>query len=367
MNAILSRRALKDAAPLAPPRAAIKLEGVDKTFSARAGQTAVAALRDVTLAIPEGAIVGVIGRSGAGKSTLIRLVNGLERATSGQITLFGEGVTQLDERAWREKRRSIGMIFQHFNLLSSRTVADNIALPLEIAGAARSAIEEKVSSLLELVDLTDKRDRYPSELSGGQKQRVGIARALATDPKILLCDEATSALDPETTQSILTLLRQVNRALGVTILLITHEIPVIKAICDRVAVLENGEIIEQGAVFDIFTNPRHLTTRRFIESATGVSTPPELAARLQATPIADGQAILRIRFSGRHATAPVLSRITSVIGVDVNIIAGRIDEIGEQPFGDLIVSVPSAQPALAAIIAALSNLDLTTETIGYVA
>src|SRR3954469_10614634 len=227
----------------------IEFHGVEKEFPGRGGGTAVRALDGIDLSIGRGEIFGIIGRSGAGKSTLIRVVNMLERPTAGRVSVDGVDMNALDGAGLRAARRGIGMIFQHFNLLSSRTVYDNVALPLELAGLKRAEIKEKVEPLLELVGLSDKRDRYPAELSGGQKQRVGIARALATEPKVLLCDEATSALDPETTQSILALLRQVNRDLGITILLITHEIPVIKEICDRVAVIENGRIVEEGEVF----------------------------------------------------------------------------------------------------------------------
>lgn len=227
---------------------AVAFEDVSKNYSARRGQASVPALHDVSLSVDPGSITGVIGPSGAGKSTLIRLVNGLEHASSGRVRLFGRDVGALTEAEWRRERRSIGMIFQHFNLLSSRTVFQNVALPLVIAGVPAAKIRARVERLLDLVGIADKRDRYPAELSGGQKQRVGIARALANDPRILLCDEATSALDPETTLSILRLLRQVNRDLGVTILLITHEIPVIKEICDRVAVLEAERHVEHVGV-----------------------------------------------------------------------------------------------------------------------
>ena len=350
----------------APAEPIIRLKQVGKTFSGRKDQSAVQALETIDLDVAKGAIVGVIGRSGAGKSTLIRLINGLERATSGEITVDGVDVTHLDEAAWRKTRRSIGMIFQHFNLLSSRTVFDNVALPLEIAGANKAFIREKVSSLLDLVGLADKRDRYPSELSGGQKQRVGIARALATDPKVLLCDEATSALDPETTRSILALLAKVNRELGVTILLITHEIPVIKEICHQVAVIEAGRIVEQGAVFDVFTKPNHPTTASFVQNVTGVELPAEIATRLRPNVIEGGEAVIRITFIGQNATAPVISRLTTTLGVDVNILAGRIDTIGSKPFGSLIVAVPATEPAKSAVLGALSSLDLTAEVIGYV-
>jgi D-methionine transport system ATP-binding protein len=345
--------------------AAIRFAGIGKTYPPRRGHEPVEALSGIDLVVPEGSIMGVIGRSGAGKSTLIRLVNGLERATSGTLVVDGIDVTGFDEAAWRPMRRGIGMIFQHFNLLSSRTVAGNVALPLEIAGERPDVIAARVAELLDLVGLADKRDRYPAELSGGQKQRVGIARALATRPRILLCDEATSALDPETTGSILDLLAQVNRDLGVTILLITHEIPVIQEICHRVAVLEQGRVVEQGAVFDVLTRPRHATTRRFVASVTGVALPPPLAAAMGTDPVPGGQAALRIAFAGENATAPVVSRLSSVLGVDVNILAGRIGSIAGRPFGTLLVSVPSAAPGLQAVLSALGTLGLEADVLGH--
>jgi D-methionine transport system ATP-binding protein len=354
------------AVPIPIAEAAIRFEKVGKVFPTRRGQGAVTALEGIDLSVPRGAILGVIGRSGAGKSTLIRLVNGLERASSGRILLEGEDVTGLTEAGWRARRRSTGMIFQHFNLLSSRTVFDNVALPLEIAGTPKGEIIARVARLLDLVGLADKRGRYPAELSGGQKQRVGIARALATDPKVLLCDEATSALDPETTQSILALLKRVNRELGITILLITHEIPVIKEICDRVAVIEGGRIVEEGETFAVFTRPRHPTTARFVETVTGVELPPHLAERLRTEPREGDNALLRITFTGENATAPVISRLSSVVGVDVNILAGRIDAIAGQPFGSLLVSVPARDPEYSAVLGALKSLELKAEVLGHV-
>jgi D-methionine transport system ATP-binding protein len=349
-----------------PPPPIIRFERVGKTFPGRAGQGAVTALAGIDLAVPQGAILGVIGRSGAGKSTLIRLVNGLERASSGRVLIEGEDVTGLSEAGWRTRRRTTGMIFQHFNLLSSRTVSENIALPLEIAGTPKPEIAARVARLLALVGLEDKAGRYPAELSGGQKQRVGIARALASEPKVLLCDEATSALDPETTSSILALLRQVNRELGVTILLITHEIPVIKAICDRVAVIEDGRIVEEGEVFAVLTEPRHPTTARFVEAVTGVELPAYLAGRIHHKARPGGSAVLRITFAGENATAPVISRLSATIGVDVNILAGRVDAIAERPFGSLLVSVPAQEPGLSAVLGALKSLQLKAEVVGHV-
>lgn len=348
-----------------PPEAAILFAGVGKTFPARKGTSPVRALSDVDLSVPQGRITGVIGPSGAGKSTLIRLVNGLEQASEGRVALFGRDVTRLTEAQWRRERAEIGMIFQHFNLLSSRTAAANVALPLEISGHPAAEIKPKVARLLELVGLADKAQRYPSELSGGQKQRVGIARALATDPGILLCDEATSALDPETTRSILALLKQVNRELGVTILLITHEIPVIKEICDEVAVIEGGTIVEQGPVFDVFTQPRHPVTARFVEGVTAVETPAHVTAQISPVPFPDAHAVLRIGFTREHATAPIISRLSTLVGSDINILAGRIDAIGGEPFGSLIVALPTRGLADEAAVTALARLRLKVERLGY--
>lgn len=345
---------------------AISLIKVSKTYPARADHAPVAALIDIDLHVQAGRILGVIGPSGAGKSTLIRLVNGLEQASGGTISLFGQDVTRLKETEWRAARRGIGMIFQHFNLLSARTVYDNVAFPLEIAGADDTTIKKRVPELLELVGLTDKAQRYPAELSGGQKQRVGIARALATEPAIILCDEATSALDPETTQSILDLLRTINRTLGVTILLITHEIPVIKEICDDVAVIEKGRIIESGPVFDVFTNPRHPTTARFVQNVSSVAIPAYLKARLRQRPEAGDVALLQVGFTGINATSPVISRLTTTLGSDINIVAGKIDTIGERPFGTLLIALPAETATREAAIAALKKLSLRVHVAGYV-
>ena len=231
----------------------IRLEHVSKRFEA--GKQAVDAVKDVSLHIEKGAVAGIIGFSGAGKSTLARCINLLERPTEGKVIVGGAELTALNEKQLREKRKKIGMIFQHFNLFASRTVYGNVAYPLRGSGRSRKEIEEKVRSLLDLVGLTDKANAYPSQLSGGQKQRVAIARALANDPEVLLSDEATSALDPETTRSILRLLKEVNRTLGITIVVITHEMQVVKEICHQVYVMEDGRVVEQGDVFQIFASP----------------------------------------------------------------------------------------------------------------
>ncbi|PWR17788.1 methionine ABC transporter ATP-binding protein [Zavarzinia compransoris] len=344
----------------------IRFEQVAKHYPGRGGQGAVAALDGIDLAVPEGAILGVIGRSGAGKSTLIRLVNGLERPSAGRVVVDGVEISALAEAGLRRARRSIGMIFQHFNLLARRTAFENVALPLEIAGVAKAEIRRRVEPLLDLVGLADKRDRYPAELSGGQKQRVGIARALATEPRVLLSDEATSALDPETTEQILHLLRRVNAALKVTVLLITHEMAVIKAVADRVAVIDGGRIVEQGATFDIFARPIHGTTRSFLSRLTAGAIPALLAGRLQAAPLPGGEALLRIVFTGAHATDPVISRLARRLGIDVNIVQAQVDEIAGRPFGVILATVPGDPAVLAAVAAEIAALQLHVEVLGHV-
>ncbi|OYD08046.1 methionine ABC transporter ATP-binding protein [Paludifilum halophilum] len=243
----------------------IHLKDINKTFQSNRDTEPVTALSDVNLHIEPGEIYGIIGRSGAGKSTLLRLVNGLETPTSGEVWVGGREISQMKERELRTARQKIGMIFQHFNLLWSRTVWDNVAFPLEVAGKSKAEIKRKVGGLLDRVGLSERAGSYPSQLSGGQKQRVGIARALANEPDVLLCDEATSAVDPETTSSILQLLREINRDTGITLLLITHEMSVVEAVCQRVAVMEWGRIIETGDVQEIFRNPRHSITKQFVK------------------------------------------------------------------------------------------------------
>jgi D-methionine transport system ATP-binding protein len=348
------------------PRPLIAFADVSKIYPARNQSAEVVALDGIKLQVPEGAIVGVIGKSGAGKSTLIRLINGLERPSSGHVLVNGIDVTLLDERRLREARRSIGMIFQHFNLLSSRTAFENVALPLEIAGHARPEIAGIIEPLLEMVGLADKRDRYPAELSGGQKQRVGIARALATKPKVLLSDEATSALDPETTDQILSLLKTINAELKLTIVFITHEMSVVKKLADRVAVLEGGRIVEQGTTYEVFANPRHETTKKFVGSITGGNTPEWLLARLRTDRRPGDSAVLHVAFVGAKADQPVLSRLARTLAVDVNILHGQVETIAGHPFGSLVVSVPSDPDVVRSIIAGLHASQNTVEHLGYV-
>ena len=343
----------------------ITFEQLQKTYPARGTGAPVQALADIDLTVERGEIYGIIGRSGAGKSTLLRTVNLLEKPTSGRVLVDGVDMTSLSARELREARHSIGMIFQHFNLLSSRTVFDNVALPLELAGVGRAQIREAVEPLLDLVGLTDKRDRYPAELSGGQKQRVGIARALASKPKVLLSDEATSALDPETTTQILHLLADINKRLGLTIVLITHEIAVIKEICHKVAVMEDGRIIEQGPVFDVFAHPKHPTTHTFVDPVINRGIPDALRDRLSATEVPESNIVLRITFTGERATSPVISAISRKMNLDLNIWHGQIDEIQGAPFGTLVVEAIGNPQSIEAAISLLKVNKLGVEVLGY--
>ena len=335
------RRALR------PDKNMIQIENVSQRFAGAAGP--VDAVRDVTLQIARGEIFGIIGRSGAGKSTLVRTLNMLNRPSEGRIVIDGRDMTSLDADALRAARREIGMIFQHFNLLSSRTVRQNVALPLELAGMARADIDKRVGPLLELVGLTEQQHRYPAQISGGQKQRVGIARALANQPKVLLSDEATSALDPETTRSILELLRRINRELNLTIVLITHQMEVIKAVCDRMAVMDAGRVIEHGGVIDVFREPQHEVTRALIGDVISQELPRGVLERVRAK-LAQTRAgagrdhLFRFAFTGAGVDQPLLSDAVRRFGLDFNILHGQIDEIQGQAFGSLAV-LASGEPA----------------------
>lgn len=343
----------------------VAFEEVSKTFLAQKGAAPFQALSAISYQVPKGAITGIIGRSGAGKSTLIRLVNGLEKPTSGKVLVDGTDVTTLNAAGLRTLRREVGMIFQHFNLLSSRTVFDNVAMPLEIAGMSRDAIKTKVDPLLDLVGLGDKIRHYPAELSGGQKQRVGIARALATGPKLLLSDEATSALDPETTQQILDLLKTINRDLGLTVLLITHEMEVIKEITSQLAVIDQGIIVEAGRTFDVFMSPKHETTRIMLSALPGSGLPETIASAIKAAPSAGDRAYVRLAFFGKTANQPLTQRLMMDLGSDVNIIAGAIDEIGGEPCGTLIVSYPADPATLDRANQFFRETGLSAEVLGY--
>ncbi|CAK0766339.1 L-methionine/D-methionine ABC transporter ATP binding subunit [Azospirillaceae bacterium] len=344
----------------------ISLQNVGKVFNTRAGSSPVRALDDVTLSVAAGEIFGVIGPSGAGKSTLIRTVNLLERPDVGRVTVNGLNITDLSGAALRAARRGVGMIFQHFNLLSSRTAFDNVALPLELAKTPSTEIRRKVGALLELVGLDDKRDHYPAELSGGQKQRIGIARALATDPKVLLCDEATSALDPETTRAILRLLADINRRLNLTILLITHEMTVITELCRQVAVMERGRIIEQGKVLDVFAQPRARTTQALVKTATGGEPPETVTRNLLSRPEPGSGVMLRVVFRGDPADQPLISRLSRRFGVDMNLRHGRLDVIDNASFGVLTIEITGPSNGVQAATAFFQSHQLDVEVLGYV-
>ncbi|CDZ47310.1 D-methionine ABC transporter, ATP-binding protein [Neorhizobium galegae bv. orientalis] len=353
--------------PLAAERPMVAFEAVTKRFGGADDKSQFTALDGIDLSVARGAITGIIGRSGAGKSTLIRLVNGLEKATSGRVVVDGVEVGALSENGLRDLRRQVGMIFQHFNLLSSRTAFENVALPLEIAGLSAKAIRDKVVPLIDLVGLGDKSDRYPAELSGGQKQRIGIARALATSPKLLLSDEATSALDPETTQSILALLKRINAELGLTVLLITHEMEVVKTIASDVAVIDRGKIVEAGRTFDVFTGAKHETTRSLLSAALGTNLPEWIRSNLKPQPSVGDRVLVRLIFFGSTAFQPLTARLVTELGADVNILAGTIEEIAGEPYGSLVVAYP-ADPAVTERAARFyAATGLSTEVLGYVA
>lgn len=345
----------------------VHLREVSKHFRANRGGTEIAALDGVSLSAAKGSITAIIGRSGAGKSTLIRLINGLEKPSSGNVIVNGMDIAPLSERELRQTRRSIGMIFQHFNLLSSRTVYENIALPLEIAGTSKAEIRKKVTPLLDLVGLANMSDRYPSQLSGGQKQRVGIARALATSPSLLLSDEATSALDPETTRSVLALLRQINRELGLTIILITHEMEVVKSIADYVAVIDHGKIVEQGTTASTFSAPQHEVTRTLLASLPSYRIPENLAKDLRHQNFASAKPVLRVSFLGADNAHNSNTRLNQVLGENFQILSGALDDIGDQPFGSFIIKLPDPILSADQILAELASNHISAEVLGYVA
>lgn len=342
----------------------IEISHVNKVFYQ--GTKEINALKDINLNIQQGTIFGVIGSSGAGKSTLIRCVNMLERPTNGSVIVDGVDLTKLSSKQLSEARRNIGMIFQHFNLLSSRTVFENVALPLELAGKSVSHIEKKVSELLQLVGLSEKRDTYPSNLSGGQKQRVAIARALASDPKVLLCDEATSALDPATTQSILELLKEINRKLNITILLITHEMDVVKSICHEVAIIGDGELVEKGSVGDIFAHPKTELAHQFIRSTLDLSIPDDYQARLQPTRVQGSYPLVRLEFTGATVDAPLMSQISRIFNIDVSILSSDLDYAGGVKFGMMVAEIFGDEENDNAAIQYLRDNKVKVEVLGYV-
>ena len=338
----------------------IQLEHISKSFVTASGT--VHAVQDVNLQIGEGEIFGIIGFSGAGKSTLVRCINLLQRPTEGRVIVDGEDLTAMDLKKLREVRKKIGMIFQHFNLMRSRTVFQNIAFPLKKSGLSKAEKEKKIESLLELVGLSDKKDAYPSQLSGGQKQRVAIARALANDPKVLLCDEATSALDPQTTQSILKLLKQVNETLGITIVLITHEMAVVKDICDRVAIMEQGRVVEEGDTVSVFSHPKEAMTKDFIDTASNLGKIHDLIAEGHSlTEIQPGEQMVLLTYSGSNAGQPLISALAEKFSVSANIIYGNIDYLKGKPLGKLVVTLSGEKEAMDQAIDYIRSLGVEME------
>ncbi len=333
----------------------IEFHDVHKTY--RVAGREIPALQPTRLNIQAGQIFGLIGHSGAGKSTLLRLINRLEEPSGGRILVEGEDVTALDAEGLRRFRQRVGMIFQHFNLLSSKTVADNIAMPLRLAGGfSRAEVDARVSELLARVGLSDHARKYPAQLSGGQKQRVGIARALACRPSILLCDEATSALDPQTTASVLQLLAEINRELKLTIVLITHEMDVIRRVCDQVAVMDGGAIVEQGDVADVFLHPQHPTTRRFVFEAERVDEDERHDDFAHVPGL-----ILRLTFRGEATYAALLGTVARQTGVDYSILSGRIDRIKDTPYGQLTLALVGGD--LEAAMSQLNAADVHVEVL----
>ncbi|PKF80968.1 D-methionine ABC transporter, ATP-binding protein [Vibrio sp. vnigr-6D03] len=342
----------------------IEINQVNKVFYQ--GSKEINALIDINLSIPQGAIFGVIGSSGAGKSTLIRCVNMLEAPTSGEVIVDGVDLTKLSKSELGKARRNIGMIFQHFNLLSSRTVFENVALPLELASADKSKIESKVTELLALVGLSDKRDTYPANLSGGQKQRVAIARALASDPKVLLCDEATSALDPATTQSILELLKKINRQLNITILLITHEMDVVKSICHEVAIIGDGKLVEKGTVGEIFAHPKTELAHNFIRSTLDLSIPEDYQVRLKSERVEGSYPLVRLEFTGASTDAPLMTQIARNYGIDVSILSSDLDYAGGVKFGMMVAELFGDEESKKAALDFIREHKVKVEVLGYV-
>jgi D-methionine transport system ATP-binding protein len=343
----------------------IDLSHIEKIYDSAAGP--VHALKDISLHINKGEIYGIIGLSGAGKSTLVRCINLLERPTKGTVTIEGKDITAMTDKELRAARKGIGMIFQHFNLLSTSTVFDNIAFPLELSNTPKEEIKNRVTELLELVGLANKADQYPSQLSGGQKQRVGIARALASNPQILLCDEATSALDPQTTKSILELIKDINHKLKLTVVVITHEMQVIKEICDKVAVIDKGVIAEQGDVLDVFINPQQPITKEFISVLLSNELPVDFRnIDIAHEPFEDSILLMRLTFIGETANDPIISSLVKKYDVSADLFFGSLDDIKGAPFGRLIIGLDGSQNDINAAMDYLREQKVKVEVIGYV-
>lgn len=340
----------------------ITLQNISKTFID--GGKEVQAVKDVNLTIHDGDIFGIIGFSGAGKSTLVRCINLLERPTSGTVTVDDKEITALSAKELRKARKKIGMIFQHFNLMPSRTIFGNVAYPLKGSGLSRQEIADKVHNLLDLVGISEKENAYPSQLSGGQKQRVAIARALANDPKILLCDEATSALDPQTTKSILKLLQKVNETLGITIVVITHEMDVVKEICNRVAVMDHGNVVEEGEVFSIFATPQNKVTRDFIKTTSNLQKIEELVeAGSPVVALKPGELIVRLSYIEKNASEPLISAVTEKFGIILNIIFADVEIVQNAPIGGTVAIVSGDKDKVEQALTYLKEKNVGVEVI----
>lgn len=343
----------------------IQLDHIDITFEQK--NRRIEAVKDVSIDIQKGDIYGIVGYSGAGKSTLVRVINLLQKPTAGRITIdkdltFDQGKIQLSSQALREKRREIGMIFQHFNLMAQKTAKENVAFALRHSGLAKTDIDKKVEDLLELVGLADRANNYPSQLSGGQKQRVAIARALANDPKILISDEATSALDPKTTKQILSLLQDLNKKLGLTIVMITHEMQIVKDICNRVAVMQNGHLIEEGTVLEIFSNPKEALTQEFILTATGID---EALLKINQQDIVQNlpqnALLVQLNYVGSSTDEPILNQIYRDFEVTANILYGNIEILDQTPVGEMILVLEGNQDNILAAEKALNAADVKVQ------
>lgn len=342
----------------------LQLKQVGKTFIRE--QKTFAALTDVSLNIEAGEIYGIIGYSGAGKSTLIRLLNGLEKPTTGDVLVEGQSIVGLSEQAMRPIRQKIGMIFQHFNLLWSKTVLENVMLPLKLAGVPKAQRQAKARELLKVVELTHLETVYPSELSGGQKQRVAIARALISDPKILLCDEATSALDPKTTNSILTLLAQINREMGITIVLVTHEMDAVRRICQRMAVMENGRLIEEGTVHEIFEKPQAAATKAFVAESLVVTSSETAASINQLLERVPNGTIVQLRFNEAQSSQPVIGRLMRQYpAVEISVISGSLQQTINGALGYLYIQIQANPSDLEAVLAELAQQTIEVEVVRH--
>lgn len=340
----------------------IRLENVSKTFTD--SNKEVHAVNNVSLTINDGDIFGIIGFSGAGKSTLVRCINLLEKPTDGKVFVDDAEITALSGRELRKARKKIGMIFQHFNLMPSRTIFGNVAYPLRGSGLSKEEIKEKVHHLLELVGISEKENAFPSQLSGGQKQRVAIARALANDPNILLCDEATSALDPQTTKSILKLLQQLKQTLGITVVVITHEMAVVKEICNRVAVMDHGDVVEEGEVFHVFASPKEPLTRSFIKTTSNLQKIEELiAADSPVVATKQGELIVRLSYVEKNTSEPLISTVTQKFGIILNIVFADVEIVQNAPIGGTVAIVSGESSKIDEALQYLRDKNVGVEVI----